>query len=111
MAECIRFVCRDCGGSIEAWSDGNPYYIDERGQKQYAHHPDHERLARSVGNDSLHICLACGKQFVVDSRAPTSCCIACESTDIAGTDQLHGRRCPSCKTGVFTIDPGFQCVS
>jgi len=35
MAEGIRYVCSECGRSVEAWSDGNPYYIDENGQEIY----------------------------------------------------------------------------
>lgn len=52
MAETVRFTCSELGKTIEAWSDGNPYHIDENGQKQYAYHPDHENLARRIGNDS-----------------------------------------------------------
>jgi hypothetical protein len=111
MAECIRFVCGNCGEAIEAWSDGNPYYINENEKKQYAYHPDHENLARCIGNDSPHLCLACGKQFKVDSRAPCTCCPACDSTEIADTYQLAGRNCPFCKAGVFAADPDFYCVS
>ncbi len=55
MAQGLRYVCGGCGHVIEAWSDGNPYFIDETGAKQYAHHPDHERLAWCIGNDSPHI--------------------------------------------------------
>ncbi len=54
MAEGTRFICRTCRYSVESWSDGNPYLLDERGQKQYAYHPDHERLeavARSWNQD------------------------------------------------------------
>jgi hypothetical protein len=40
MAECIRFVCSGCRHSVDAWSDGNPFYIDESGNKQYAYHPN-----------------------------------------------------------------------
>ena len=36
MAQAIRYVCGGCGHRTEAWSDGNPYYIDETGRKQYA---------------------------------------------------------------------------
>ena len=42
MAECVQFVCSDCGMSVEAWSDGNPFYIDETGSKKYAYHPNHD---------------------------------------------------------------------
>lgn len=111
MAEARRFVCGSCGRAIEAWSDGNPYYIDEAGCKQYAYHPDHERLARCIGNDSPHVCLACGEEFKVDSRAPTTECPKCRAADIADSYELGGRRCPYCQTGVFAADSDFLCIS
>jgi predicted RNA-binding Zn-ribbon protein involved in translation (DUF1610 family) len=111
MAEALRFVCDGCGRSIEAWSDGNPYYINEAGAKQYAYHADHERLARCIGSDSPHLCLGCGAEFVVDSRAPVEECPTCGSAEFAHTFQLAGRRCPYCKAGTFAVDPGFHCVS
>ncbi len=40
MAEGFRFVCDSCDRTIEAWSDGNPYYFDDDGKKQYAYHPE-----------------------------------------------------------------------
>ena len=111
MAECIRFVCENCENAIEAWSDGNPFYIDEAGKKQYAYHPDHENLARCIGNDSPHLSLACGEQFKVDSRAPRTGCLGCGSADTARMFQLDGRGCPFCKGGEFAVDPDFFCVS
>ena len=111
MAECIRYVCGNCGKTIDAWSDGNPYYINEDGQKQYAYHPDHERLALCIGNDSPHLCLACGEQFMVDSRAPLGRCPACDAADIGDVSDLDGRGCPFCKAGAFAADPDFHCVS
>jgi hypothetical protein len=39
MAEARRFACGSCSFSVTAWSDGNPYYLDETGEKQYAYHP------------------------------------------------------------------------
>ena len=30
MAMCIRLVCQNCAASIEAWDEGNPYYLDNR---------------------------------------------------------------------------------
>ena len=111
MAEAVRYVCSACRRAIEAWSDGNPYYIDEMGRKQYAYHPDYERLTRCIGNDSPHLCLTCGERFNVDSRTPTAECPKCKSGDIADTFQLSGRRCPYCKAGVFAMDPNFRCIS
>ena len=111
MAEAIQYVCDKCGHSVVAWSDGNPYYIDEQGKKQYAYHPDHERLARCVGNDSDHLCLSCGAEFRVDSREPISACPKCGSDDFECTFKLDGKRCPSCKDGAFRIDPDYHCIS
>jgi DNA-directed RNA polymerase subunit RPC12/RpoP len=111
MAEALRFVCGGCGRSIEAWSDGNPYYLDKAGRKSYAYHPDHEALERCIGNDSPHLCLACGAEFNVDSRAPVAQCLRCGSADFVDTFRLGGRRCPDCKEGTFTVDPEFYCIS
>jgi DNA-directed RNA polymerase subunit RPC12/RpoP len=111
MAEGLSFTCDECGHSIDAWSDGNPYYIDKTGVKQYAYHPDHERLARCIGNDSPHLCLKCGHEFMIDSRAPITACPNCDASDIADTYHLAGHQCPYCKVGVFTIDPSFHAIS
>ncbi len=111
MAEAKRFVCGNCDKTIESWSDGNPYFIDDTGEKQYAYHPDHENLAKCIGNDSPHLCLGCGADVMVDSRAPIKACPECNIEEIASTFDLEGRRCPYCKDGVFAADPGFVCVS
>jgi predicted RNA-binding Zn-ribbon protein involved in translation (DUF1610 family) len=111
MAQALRFVCGHCRRAIAAWSDGNPYYIDESGTKRYAYHPDHERLALCIGNDSPHLCLACGAEFEVDSRAPSAECPGCGSSEITDTYRLGGCRCPYCKAGEFAVDPDFHCIS
>jgi predicted Zn-ribbon and HTH transcriptional regulator len=110
MALAKRFVCTVCAHTIDAWDDGNPYYFDQHGTKQYAYHPQTER-ALCVGNDSPHLCLDCGTDFLVDSRAPATACPQCASIAIAATFTLEGRRCPSCKAGVFTVDPNFVIIS
>ncbi len=109
MAEAVRYVCGGCHRAIEAWSDGNPYYLDDDGTKRYAYHPDHERLERFIGNDSPYICLSCGTEFMVDSLAPASSCPKC--CDFAATFHLDGQRCPFCKDGEFAPDPNYRCIS
>jgi DNA-directed RNA polymerase subunit RPC12/RpoP len=111
MAEGVRFICGNCYKSIEAWSDGNPYYIDDLGAKRYAYHPDHSMLPLCVGNDKPHICLVCGKDFNVDSRLPVVKCPKCGSANIADTFNLKGKTCPYCKAGTFAVDPDFHPVS
>ena len=111
MAECVRFVCDGCGHAIEAWSDGNPYYLDPDGRKVYAYHPHHEELARCIGNDSPHLCLACGAEVMVDSLAPTRVCSACGAEALVDTFELDGRTCPVCQAGRFARDPEFLCIS
>ena len=111
MAEARRFVCGSCHRAIVDWSDGNPYYIDKAGRKQYAYHPDHDRLEQCVGNDSPHLCLDCGKQSEVDSRAPIANCPKCGGNQFVPMYQLSGQRCPYCKVGVFAVDPNYRCIS
>jgi len=111
MAECIRFVCDGCGHAIEAWSDGNPYYLDPDRGKVYAYHPHHEELARCIGNDAPHLCLACGAEVMVDSLAPTRACSSCGAEALVDTFDLDGRPCPACRAGRFARDPEFLCIS
>ena len=79
-------------------------------KKKYAYHPSAER-DQCVGNDSPHLCLACGKDFMVDSEAPITACPKCQSNEIADTVELGGKSCPYCQTGVFGEDPGFIAIS
>ena len=111
MAQAKLFVCGKCQKTVEAWSDGNPYYLDDAGEKRYAYHPDHENLARCIGNDTPHLCLNCGSEFVVDSRTPIEACPNCEKAEISDSYHLDGKRCPYCKDGDFAEDPDYQCVS
>lgn len=110
MAESLRYVCNHCDRAIEAWSDGNPYYINKSGAKQYAYHPDKE-LSYCIGNDSPHLCLDCGQEFMVDSRSPAKACIHCGSSQFIDKFKLEGSTCPYCKIGQFYTDPDFFCIS
>ena len=110
MAQGIRFLCENCSMNIEAWDDGNPYFFDAEGKKQYAYHPDPD-FERCVGNDSPHLCLDCGEHAMVDSKTPDARCGECGSTNIMHLSDLAGHRCPACKLGVFAQDPNYFCVS
>ena len=111
MAECIRFVCSGCGQSIDAWSDGNPFYFDETGNKKYAYHPNHDELAKCIANDVPHFCLKCGVESKIDSRLDGQVCPECGSEKVVGTFRLEGVRCPKCKDGHFARDEKFHCIS
>lgn len=111
MAMGARFVCPHCTRAVKAWSDGNPYYLDEHGNKQYAYHPDHENLARCIGNDVPHLCLSCGSEAKVDSRDPNEDCPGCGAADLVATWDLERRLCPYCKVGKFSRDTDFNPVS
>ena len=93
-----------------SWDDGNPYYIDEDGKKQYAYHPSPLRN-RCIGIDSPHLCLSCGHEFMVDSEAPIVACPKCKAREIVDTWTLSGKACPYCKTGVFVVDPEWHAIS
>ncbi len=111
MSIAYQFACDHCARRLEAWDDGNPYFLDEDGEKQYAYHPDHDRLERCIGNDSPHLCLACGTEFMVDSRSPTDRCPSCAAADIVDTVAVDGCRCPWCKVGHLAQVPGFFAIS
>lgn len=111
MAEGIVYRCTSCARSVEAWSDGNPYYLDEAGEKQYAYHPNHEDLARCIGNDDPHLCLSCGAEQMVDSRDPHTACRACGAEQLHDTWRLEGKDCPWCAEGVLRRDPRVHMIS
>ena len=113
MAQGFHFVCDKCDHTIEAWDDGNPYYIEFVGitktgkvkqKKKYAHHPNDELVARCIGNDVEHLCLSCKKEFMVDSEAPITTCPKCKSSEIVDTMELAGKSCPYWKEGVFRCE-------
>jgi len=111
MAEGFRFACDRCDRELIAWSDGNPYFLDERGRKQYAYHPDHDNLERCIGNDTPHLCLDCGTELMIDSRDPRDTCPGCGSRIISDCLDLDGKPCPGCKSGRLRRDPDWFAVS
>ncbi|KAA3618545.1 MAG: hypothetical protein D8M58_21415 [Calditrichaeota bacterium] len=111
MAEGKIFICNECNKTIETLSDGNPYYLDYNGSKQYAHHPDHENLEKCIGNGSPAICLSCAAEFMIDSAAPITSCPQCQSKDIADTFELEDKTCPFCRIGIFQTDPDKRLIS
>ena len=118
MAQGFRFVCGKCDHTIVAWDDGNPYYFDEtvitnpgvKQKKIYAYHQSSE-FDRCVGNDSPHLCLSCGKEFMVDSEAPITARPKCTASEIVDTWSLGGKPCPYCHTGAFDEETGFHPIS
>lgn len=100
MAMALDFTCEQCGFEITGWDDGNPYYFDTKGKKQYAHHPDPKR-DQYVGIDSDMICLDCGETFLSDSENPAMQCPHCQSTNFCDQFDLAGKPCPKCKVGRF----------
>ena len=105
----VLFRCSHCKVSLEAWDEGNPYYI-EGGKKRYAYHPDPDR-DRCTGIDVPHLCLSCGNQFTVDSNNEIHQCPGCSSDVITATFELAGKSCPSCKQGKFEQDPSGHMIS
>ena len=98
MAEGVQITCTECDFTTEAWSDGNPYYLDEYGEKRYAYHPAPEAdLCTAV--DVPHICMKCAHQFNVDSAAPIQRCPECNFGRISSLWRLVGKTCPCCQSG------------
>lgn len=104
------YRCSSCSSTIVAWSDGNPYYLDERGEKSYAYHPD-EQHDLCIGNDVPNICLTCAAEVKVDSRFPSRTCPQCAELTLVELTELGGTQCPKCKNGMFVADTHFQLIS
>jgi hypothetical protein len=110
MALGQRFVCSHCCRFVDVWDEGNPYYLDETGEKRYAYHPEPYR-DRCTGNDAPYICLSCGEKFVVDSESSFANCPKCFSALITPTVNLNNKLCPYCKRGTFQLDLNFSRIS
>lgn len=100
MAEGVMLKCDHCEFNAEAWSDGNPYYLDASGEKQYAYHPN-PHLALCTEVDTPHICMRCAHEFNVDSATPIRRCPQCNFGRIYRMWILLGKRCPQCKSGII----------
>jgi DNA-directed RNA polymerase subunit RPC12/RpoP len=103
MALGRTFVCTGCAHAIEAWDEGNPYYVDERGERRYVYHPSPER-ARATGIEWPALCLGCGAEITQDSAARVARCPGCASPDVVDAWELEGRTCPYCRAGVYVED-------
>jgi len=55
MAQQFIYTCSECGYSISAWGDGNPYFISDEGKRLFFYHPSEsllkEYIAKSEGRD------------------------------------------------------------
>lgn len=110
MAMATRFCCSSCSLEIVAWSDGNPYYLNEYGEKKYAYHPD-ENLKLCIGNDVPHLCFTCVEEVKLDSRVASRSCPRCAERTLVELMKLAGRQCPKCKGGLLLVDQRFQLIS
>ena len=111
MAEGRLLICGHCAFEVMAWSDANPYYFDSRGRKRYAHHPDHENLARCIGLNVPHLCIACGEEIQIDAAVGLPVCPMCKSDRLVDMWEREGHQCPKCRSGRFVDDPRRGAVS
>ena len=101
MAQGHHLGCTHCDFSADAWSDANPYYLDEKGEKRYAYHPSKEAVLCTEA-DVPHICRGCAHIFDVDSAAPNKTCPKCNKKRTLQLFNLLGT-CPACKEGEIII--------
>lgn len=112
MAMGIQLICNHnhCGKEIEAWDEGNPFYFDDYGKKQYAYHPDPDR-DKCIGVDSDYLCLSCGNEFMIDSEAKIIECPKCTSKETCDSFDLKDKTCPYCNNGKFEKDEDYMVIS
>lgn len=79
--------------------------------KVHAYHPHHDELARCIGNDAPHLCLARGAEVMVDSLAPARVCSVWGAEALVDTCERDGPPCPAGKAGRFAREPEFLCIS
>jgi DNA-directed RNA polymerase subunit RPC12/RpoP len=111
VAEGRLYVCTNCQRQIEAWDEGNPYYLTypER-TKHYAYHPHPDR-SRCTHVDTPVLCLSCGTESMSDSARPLTTCPDCGNAPLLDTWRLEGVSCPTCGHGVFRADPNGYMIS
>jgi predicted RNA-binding Zn-ribbon protein involved in translation (DUF1610 family) len=102
MAQLLNFSCDNCARSFEAWDDGNPFFLNSKGQKIYAYHPNKLR-DRCTGNDPTEICMNCGFVLNPAKNSQTQVCPDCKGVIFRDILSLDGVVCPFCKDGVFRV--------
>lgn len=110
MAEGRTFVCTNCSHSLQAWDEGDPYYVDKRGKRRYVYHPSPER-DRATGVEWPALCLGCGLEITQDSAAAVEQCARCASQEIVDVWAVDGRVCPYCRAGTFAVEPDSFAIS
>lgn len=110
MAAGKVLTCSACDRQVEAWDEGDPYFLDAQGEKQYAYHPDPQR-ALCTGLDVPSLCLHCGAETTIDAADVPAPCPQCGQREVVDLWELDGRTCPWCKTGTFAADLGPFMVS
>jgi hypothetical protein len=127
MAAGIRFICSQCRFTVEAWDEGNPYFLSDKGKPQFFYHPARERkleeyiqqsagryltgkeredfIASRTGNMSDLLCLDCGNTFRLDLEKRKRICPRrnCKSKNVVDPSMMGGKICPRCKMGTFEI--------
>jgi nitrous oxidase accessory protein NosD len=111
MASGETYRCNQCRFDVMVWSDGNPFYRDEKGAKHYAYHPNHDLLDRCIGNDPSRLCRSCLETFIHDSDRPAPTCAKCGSADTLDLHEIAGTTCPKCQKGKMTHDPNSYAIS
>ncbi len=134
MAAGYCFRCSNCDFEVTAWDDGNPYIVDDEGQRHFFYHPHGEAvieevLARSAwtigksaaeveselgkhtGNMPDALCRDCGAVSKVDENPELARCGECQGTNLDDAMELEGKPCPKCKKGTFRHDRENFCIS
>ena len=135
MAEGFTYVCTHCKHSIDAWDDGNSYFMSDSGKPQFFYHPSGEYqlqeyiqqssgkdlkgaeldsfLESRTGNMSDMLCLDCGRKFKIDLERKKVICNSrkCKSANVVSFTELEEKQCPKCKKGVFRRDKNSHMIS
>jgi hypothetical protein len=116
MAQCTKFICDQCGFSVDWCDDGNRYLEWPPGIRNYLYHPadipETERIMNLIygrspsqdeykrafqlygGNESEFLCLSCAEVNRIDSKRDPMKCKKCGASSLREVSGLAKTECP-----------------
>lgn len=134
MSSSVLHRCPVCYYEIEAWDDGHPYILDDKGKARFYYHPIENEQRRRIldscawamgkrpeelailleqnsGVMSEFLCLDCRTVSKVDAEKRTPVCRKCRSGNVCDVKRLNGVACPKCGKGRFPENPPLHAIS
>jgi DNA-directed RNA polymerase subunit RPC12/RpoP len=120
--EWMSFECDKCGSHLGIGLGGRVgwlYALNHAGERIACPHPGELSEIEEVTGMSVEeavqtgrtgivrkcICLSCSMRVELDPQRDERVCPACGSTEIKTVNELEGKTCPTCKSGIVRSYP------